>query len=75
MICIHLYLLFSSVCVCVHLWNERERTVDKQYVAVRIQPAEGTLDFFGSCPCKLNFMCVCVCTPVNLCIINYTFLL
>ncbi len=24
------------------------------------------------CPCKLNYMCVC--TPVNLCIINYTFI-
>ncbi len=38
---------------------------------------EGTLDLFGSgllCPCKLNFMCVCVCTPVNLCIINNTFI-
>ncbi len=36
----------------------------------------GNSGFFGSgllCPCNLSFMCVCVCKPVNLCIINYKF--
>ncbi len=39
--------------------------MDKQYVALPDPTWEGTLDLFGSgllCPCKLNFMCVCVYT-------------
>ncbi len=51
------------VCACVCGMREGA-TVDKQYAALPDPTWEGTLDLFGSgllCPCKLNFMCVCVC--------------
>ncbi len=66
--------------MCVRAFVERERaTMNKLYASLPDPTWEGTLDLFGSgllCPCKLNFVCVrvCVCTPVNLCIINYTFI-
>ncbi len=52
--------------MCVRAFVERERaTVDKLYASLPDPTWEGTLDLFGSgllCPCKLNFMCVCVYT-------------
>ncbi len=77
MICIHLYLLFSSVCVyvCACICGKRESN-HEQTVCVasgyNLRGNSGSL--WQLCPCKLNFMCVCVSTPVNLCIINYKFI-
>ncbi len=64
MICIH---LFSSVCVyvCVCICGMRESNRGLTVCGVPYTTWEGTLDLFGSgllCPCKLNFMCVCVYT-------------
>ena len=56
------------------VWSNKRLLWTNSVWRFRIQPGrERTRGVLLLCPCKSNLMCECVCTPVNLCIINYTY--